>query len=339
MADNRPDNHDIRRDAAQFFADTNSGEISADGDLRLKEWLAADPRHAMAFAQAEAVWKQLDETSLSTQNPGLSTQNPGAPLPNLREPARSSPFRPVGGVSRGRVRRWASGAVAASLVAVMLVATDVPIWLQSDAMTGTGEQSEVILPDGSIATLNTDSAIAYSDDGRTVELLKGEAAFDVASDPENPFSVVADQGATTALGTKFVVRKMGDETRVVVTEHSVKIALSSSLMRSSSAVLEEGEGAIYGSGSVRKLDRRVLGNVDAWTRGRISFVNRPLGEVVAELARYHSGYIAVSDGPLAQRPVSGTFQTDDPIGAIDDIQRTLGISSTRLAGMVILLHN
>jgi transmembrane sensor len=102
-------------------------------------------------------------------------------------------------------------------------------------------------------------------------------------------------------------------------------------------VLHEGAQLTYGPhgiGAARAVD---IDDADAWMRGHLRVVNVPLGAVVAELNRYHRGYIGVS-ADLAQRPVSGVFNVDDPVGAVDVIERTLGLGSTRLTDHVILIH-
>ncbi|MCP1469674.1 transmembrane sensor [Sphingobium sp. OAS761] len=317
MPDAQPIPKPVRQQAARWFAQRETGELSADDEVRLAQWLAADPLHAHAFAQAEAVWE------------GLGGARIGAPPPPARRRAR----RFIGGQGAVR-RRWAGGAIAASLALMLVFAADVPTRLQADAMTATGERREVRLPDGSIALLNTGSAIAFDEDGRTVRLLRGEAAFRVARDPDHPFSVIAGPGSTTALGTRFIVRRIEDTARVSVTEHSVRVSA-----HEQSAVLREGETLTYGPNGVGPTRSIAVPDADAWTRGRIRVVNRPLGEVVAELARYHRGYIAVTNAELAKRPVSGTFDIGDPVGAIGVIERTLGIASTRLTDHLILLHS
>ena len=59
----------------------------------------------------------------------------------------------------------------------------------------------------------------------------------------------------------------------------------------------------------------------------------------AELNRYHPGYIRVIGSGLALRRFSGVFPINDPMGALDAIQRSLGISSTRLTDRLIFLHS
>ncbi|BAV63093.1 hypothetical protein SCLO_1000530 [Sphingobium cloacae] len=316
MGGERPIPKQVNRQAAQWFAERESGDMTAQDEARFRQWLAADPRHARAFERAAAVWQSMDAPML-------------APIPR---PARREPGRRMQ-PARGHRRQWIGAAIAASLALFIAVESDLPTRWRADVMTATGEIREIRLPDGSTAMLNTGSAIAFAPDGRTVTLLKGEAAFQVAPDPAHPFSVKAGKGASTALGTRFIVRQLGDGARVTVTEHSVRVALARK-----SAVLREGEAIDYDADRLGASRPVSVADADAWTRGRMRVVNRPLGEVVAELGRYHRGYIRVIGDDLAKRPVSGTFDVRDPVGTIDMIQRTLGIGSTRLTDRMILLH-
>lgn len=316
MHEERPIPKRINQEAARWFAEQESGDLTAEDEADLAQWLAADPQHARAFEGARAIWRAMD-------GPMLASHLPPARRRRLHWPR----------IERHHGRQWAGGAIAASLAIFVVIGSDLPTRLQADAMTATGEIREFTLPDGSVATLNTGSAIAFATDGRTVRLLKGEAAFQVAPDPRHPFSVSAAKGSSTALGTRFIVRQTDEGARVTVTEHSVRVALARK-----SAVLHEGQAIDYAADNLGTARRVAVADADAWTRGRIRVVDRPLGEVVAELARYHRGTIRVIGEDVARRPVSGTFDVKDPVGAIEVIRRTLGIRSTRLTDRVIFLH-
>lgn len=298
---------DINRTAAHYFAAVDAGDMAPEDEAQLAQWLAADTRHADAFGKAATIWASLDSVPI--------------PPPTVTG-------------SRPSKLRWYQAALAAGIATLAFLGADMPIRLQADALTGVGEIRRVALPDGSIATLNTDSAIAYDASGRAVTLLKGEAAFEVARRAGAPFVVTAGDGATTALGTRFLVDRSGDDTSVSVTDHSVRVAVGSG-----SAVLREGQQMTYGNGHLGTPHVVSVAEVDAWTRGRIRVVNRPLAEVVAQLGRYRHGVIRVVDADLARRPVSGSFDLHDPVGAVNIIEQTLGIASTRLTDRIILLHN
>lgn len=322
MPADQPSSENIADEAARWFADRDSGLL--EDETALNAWLAADPRHSQAFAEMEAVWS------------GLGSVTPSAAV---RASLRSATPRTHGNDNHRVRRAWLSGALAASLAIVAIgVADDWPIKLRADAVTATGERRTIAMPDGSRVVLNTHSAVAfdYHPDRRVVRLLRGEAAFTVAPDRSRPFTVEAGGGSSTALGTRFVIREDGADTRVAVTEHSVRVAYPPS--GSSPIVLPEGQSIVYGPdrpwgerGAIR------AGEADAWAQGELVFENRPLAEVVAELGRYHPGFIHVIGQDVGDRRVSGVFSIDDTVGAVAKLQRSLRLRSVHLTDRLILI--
>ena len=92
-------------------------------------------------------------------------------------------------------------------------------------MTSLGEQRTLALEDGSLIHLNTQSEvrIAYTDTERRVDLIKGEALFDIETEPERPFKVNAGDTVAEALGTVFNVRLLRDSAVVSVVEGKVRV--------------------------------------------------------------------------------------------------------------------
>lgn len=94
--------------------------------------------------------------------------------------------------------------------------------------TAAAETISLILPDGSVVVLNSNSRISYPekfpDDHRKVHL-KGEAYFDVVSDSTRPFSVITDNITTNVLGTSFDVRAYpaDEEIAIALVEGRVKV--------------------------------------------------------------------------------------------------------------------
>jgi len=312
---------DIRREAARWITERDADLLSPEDEKALANWLDADPLHAAAYARLESTWSAMGSVPVKAQ---------------LGPRGKVLPFRLPAGP-----RQWLRGAIAACLALIIIGGVnDWPTRLRADAITATGERREVKLADGSIVQLNTGSAITVDLSGnrRLIHLLKGEAAFTVAADAKRPFTVEAGNGGTTALGTRFIVRREGADTAVTVTEHSVRVAWPTEA-GTQSVVVHEGQAMRYGAdGSVdpHAVDVDAAG---AWMRGRLVFVDRPLAEVVAELNRYHSGYIRVVGDEIAQRRFSGVFPVDDPMGALETIQHSLGIGSIRITDRLVFLHD
>ena len=323
MASNQHIPDEIKQEAARWIIERDAGMLTADDEKHLAAWLGADPQHAQAFTRLERSWAVLGGADLKVE-----VRRWKRPVPHM-----ISVWHP----------RWAGGALAASLMLfVMAGAYDWPTRLQADAMTATGEQRAVPLPDGSIVQLNTGSAISvdFRKDRRLINLLKGEAAFSVAPDSTRPFTVRAGNGTTTAVGTRFIVRSTDDNTEVSVTEHSVKVALSEPIPgKLGDTIVNEGQAIRYNANGLSRRHMVDVVDAAAWTRGHMIFIDRPLTEVVAELNRYHAGYIRVLGDGLSRRRFSGVLPTGDPMGALDAIQGSLGIGSTRLTNKLIFLHS
>ena len=319
MDDEQGDRQALVRQANYWLTKRDAGLMTDEDHADLHRWVEASPAHAKAYDRAEALFHAIAALAPSTANPPADRRRPH----NRRWMARKK-----------RLASGVSGLVAASFAALVVIGTDLPVRMQADAITETGESERVTLPDGSIALLDSGSALAF-DYGpeRRVRLLRGQAAFTVTSDPVHPFLVEARSGTTTALGTRFIVSRITPETRVTVTEHSVRVTQSGQ-----SQIVPEGSSVTYRDQGIAAPSSVHVAEIDAWTRGRIRFVNRPLREVVTELGRYHRGYIGMVSGRLGDLPVNGVFSTSDPVGALDIIQRSLGLSSYRIGDRLILLY-
>lgn len=312
----------IAETAADWIVRRDAGPLPAEDERAFRDWLA-EPAHRRAFEQLAALWGLMD----AEPAPSL------APLPAVRRTMPHRPRVPTAPRAAG-TRRWTSAAVAASIVLAAFGALgDWPARLRADFATGVGERRVVMLEDGSRVTLGSSSAIAhdYSGNARTVTLLEGSAFFEVAPDRRHPFTVEAAGGSATALGTAFAVRERDGSAELVVTQHRVRVRAGGR-----SGVVDEGQRVDFGAQALGPVEAAGNG-ATAWTQGRLVAVNRPLGEVVAEIARHRHGYLSVV-GAAAQLKVSGVYDLDHPLAAVDSIERSLKLRSFRLSDRLIVLH-
>lgn len=315
---------DIAEQAAEWIVRRDGGDMSVEDERAFADWLEV-PGHPEALMRLEKVWGLLDEE-----------EEPAAvSLPRGRA-ARVAAIRRFG-LRRRTVfspgPRVAAGIAAALALIVLGGFQDWPMRLRADYATGVGERREVALSDGSVVKLDSGSAIAldYTGSRRGVRLLAGAAMFEVAPDRARPFTVEADGGSVTALGTAFAIREEGGRATVAVTRHSVRVEGDGRRI-----VVGEGRRADFGRG-VLDGPLPVRGDPAAWTRGRLVVVDRPLAEVVAQIGRYRRGYIAVT-GTAATIRVSGVYDLDHPLAAIDSIEKSHDLSSFRLSDRLIILR-
>ena len=198
-----------------------------------------------------------------------------------------------------------------------MVYDDVRTALLADYATAAGAQRSVTLPDGSIAHLNTDTAIAvsYAADERRVDLLRGEAFFEVMPDPAKPFRVMAVDGAVQAVGTAFVVRTWADRATVAVTDGAV-VVTSPGLPGDQGVSVEvrRGQATRYHQGQAPEAASATdVASAALWRNGGILIDNLPLDQAVAELDRYRPGRILLLGAAVPYAAVSGAFD----IGRID----------------------
>lgn len=314
----------IKTQATDWWIRLDSGEFDQQQYQSFQHWLNADPSHAIAFADVTKLWGELDALKPLFAARAASRQKPRT----IQSRWISTRFSP-------RFAHWSTGLAVCCLL-FWLSPLGLP--LRADFHTGVGEIRRIQLSDGSSVTLNSDSALSVSIDAgvRNLDLLQGEALFQVSPDKNRPFRVHAGNGSVTALGTAFNIRLGTRGTEVTVTEHSVEVTLDRGMQASR---LEEGQSLTFdsrhGIGAAQIAD---TGAITAWQRGKLIFQDKSLGEVIAELNRYHHGYLLISDVSIAQRRVNGVFNTRDTLAVLDALQASLQIKSTRIGDYLILLH-
>lgn len=193
--------------------------------VEIDQWQKQSSQHQQAWQAAEKMWLLMAEITLNavTTNTKVIKQKNGY-----------KHFMPI--------------SIAASLVLVLtLCLFNLPVdTLQNNTTASTKispekivekqysnqwqAQHRVLLPDHSVVHLNFNSAIkiSFSSTVRHIELLKGEAYFKVAKNPNRPFIVQVGNTSASALGTAFIVNRKSDNfSLITVTEGVVKVVVAS----------------------------------------------------------------------------------------------------------------
>lgn len=279
-------------------------------------WVKADPRHPAAFDQVRCLIG--DTSTLLAEDEGFLSR-----------------------ASRKPVSRKLKGTAAAAVAGLCLLAglhLDIPLRLRADHISATGRRDVIRTPDGSVVTLNADSAIAirFTAQQRCILLLRGEIFVEVRPDPSRPFCVEAGGGRTTALGTAFDVDLSGAATRVMVQEHSVAVDAGSS---GAPAIVQESQSILYHEGGriggLQTVDPSTIG---AWRKGRLLFEDLPLGDVVTGIQRYLPGHVLVASDRLQQKRLSGSLDLARPQAALDDLAKAFDIRVTHLGSYLTILY-
>lgn len=250
-------------------------------------------------------------------------------------------------------------ALAASVLLALGVAIASYIHLApSHYETAIGEQRDVLLPDGSRVTLNTNTAIAvrYSSSRRYIALTRGEALFAVKHDSKWPFDVSAGGTLTRALGTEFNVEMRKSAVTVSVLEGAVQVGAAEGIASQLEGVARSAPATLPGMATVvaaaltkgeavevetRKhaivAEKADIGRIDAWRARRLEFTNTPLTQAVDEFNRYSSTRVVIGSADLRERRVSGVFRIGDTDGFLFSLQAALGVTTYDSAGEVTLV--
>jgi transmembrane sensor len=290
---------EIDQRAAEWAVQCHDG-LMPQNQCAFEAWLKADLRHVGAYAKAEAVLAQLDRAGAAGAN-ALRVQT-GVPRQE--------------GLKR---RTMLAGSAAAGLVIAAGGATWLTRLLQQESYsTRIGEIKEVVLADGSMVTLNTNSRIDvhYTKDRRKIHLIQGEALFDVAKNKERPFIVTAGDTQVRAVGTSFTVRLLPQQpVQVLVREGVVEIKrpqvpqASPVRLAANTVAIAPPDAPI----STEPVARLQVSRDLAWREGRLAFDNEPLAGAAQQFARYSAIEILISPD-LESQTVTGLFVSNDPVG-------------------------
>ena len=181
--------------------------------------------------------------------------------------------------------------------------------------TERGEKARVTFSDGTSVTLNSASTVRFPQEfhGTAREVyLDGEAYFEVAHNPDQPFIVHSQDARVEVLGTKFNVRGWNQEPGVEVVVGGGKVSVKSSSRQPderTEVILTEGFKTEIqrGQNPVEPVKVEPVNHL-LWTSGGIHFDNEPLRGVVRDLERRFNVNITFNDKDLLDVPYTGTFQ-------------------------------
>jgi transmembrane sensor len=303
-------------------------------------WLQQDARHAEVFAQLDGAWKNFNRLG--------ALRPPGVAEPDIELLAP----RP-----RGR-RRWPVALATAALAAAAVLALAVlGPWriapARPTAETAVGALQKLDLPDGSVARLNTDSAleVRFTPGERAVRLVRGEAHFTVARDPARPFVVSAGPVAVRAVGTAFNVRLRAESIEVLVTEGRVQVSETVQGRSLLGAVGPDGGPPVLAAGErvvvpavaptpatavVAEVPPPAVERALAWHEGRLEFDAAPLSEVVAEFNRHNRRQLVIDDPRLPARRFSGSFRADGCEPFVRLLEESFGVAAERSERAIVL---
>jgi transmembrane sensor len=322
-----------RSQAAHWFARVRSGKIDSSSDKAWAHWMATDEAHAKAYENLELAWELAEELRNRPQMQGLLEDLDRTLKGGPRARAKIGPF--------GLSVTWQAGLTACALVVVcavvIVLVKNRPI--TAEYATDVGEQKTVTLADNSTILLNTGTRVRvrYSRSLRYVDLLEGEALFDVTKDSKRPFEVHALYGSTTAVGTEFDVHLTGAAAAVSVVKGTVRVRATAEPQDDKTAEISAGEAVDYtAEGITSSIHKANIDKVLAWKAQRILITDESLAEALADYNRYTKSPIVIGDPALASRHINGVFRIGDEAAFLNALQQGLHVTVTHTDSSIVL---
>ena len=195
-----------------------------------------------------------------------------------------------------------------------------------------GSVSEMVLPDGSIIFLNSDSRIRYSIDGekgiREV-FLNGEAWFEVEKNKNKPFVVHTPFYDVNVTGTQFNIKAYDSDNEVTTTLEEGKIIIQSTenFRLAENITLKPGEQVILDKDSREILIQTVNTKwFTSWKDNKLIFVNMKMKEFIVMLERKYGVDIEIKNKAILDLHIDCIIKNESIIEILEIMKKTLPVN-------------
>lgn len=291
-----------------LFHQLRKGQASPAEASEFEHMKHSDPKLGMLAEELDQVWEQSGAYLSAAILPG--------DFDELMRKADSGRIKPI---QRKAAFRWMS--IAASLVFLLLSSYVAYNYFGTEVMlTASYEsvgESALNLQDGTQVYLNEGSTLTYpetfSGDHRIVQL-KGEAYFDVTSNPAQAFIINGSYHQVKVLGTGF---SFNEQTNVVaVKEGRVKFK---SLVSNEYVEIAAGQSARYEAGRFILNENSQL-NEFSWMSNVLSFRNTALAEVLEDLSVHFGQQFILQNSQIANCPFSSIFKSPNKTKVLESLK-------------------
>ena len=356
----RGDKRRINEEAAAWHIRIRNGDV-ADHNAAYLAWLSASPDHEAAMKRAEKLWVIFGAEAAAPEI--MKARRDALDQSGKAAARRWSAFR--------RAPRYLKLAAAVAVVA-LVGAPGVMLLMERQASRAVAEASVteayrtaiaetrvVTLADNSRISLDALTALTvkYTDEARDIELLEGQAHFDVAKDLTRPFRVTAGGQTVLATGTAFNVELVGEEVLVTLLEGEVMVTDNMVLQRPDPRAanmagdapaiaarpapvkMRPGQLLVASLETAPQLvDNTNLEKTNAWRAGKVFLEGDSLSAAVTRMNRYSRIKLTVADEGLADLRLSGVFNAGDTDAFIEAVEAYFPIEARRMSASRIEFH-
>lgn len=190
---------------------------------------------------------------------------------------------------------------------------------KNQIVTGIGERTQLVLPDGTKVWVNSCSSVAYFHDygtnSRSV-YLKGEAYFQVAKNEKLPFKVITHHTEIQALGTAFNVTAYDNDNDVsaVLLEGSISFK---QLKSGVSEIIQPGQKISFSKNSGQTgIESVNTESYVAWSNGETTFEHLKMEEITKRLQRIYHVTFVLQNEKIKNMRFTGTFRNYESLDQI-----------------------
>lgn len=326
-----------------------SGQSSPAEEEVIRDWIALDPKNEEFIIFLKKIWdSSAEEKQKWDADSAWARFNAEYDLPFSDDNAAGKTGRNLPVRRNRKQHSWYSwAAVAASVILIFTALYSFDIIKRygdtasaeeevqyREIVTKNGQRTHLNLSDGSSVILNAGSRLVlpetFGDQGPRELTLSGEAYFDVAHNPEQPFIVYTEDAVTRVLGTKFQVRSYpeDEEVEVVVAEGKVALRGQDETDQTGAQITKNQIGVWPGSGTASVSGIDDLAPYLGWTEGNLVFEREPLENVVAKLRRWYDVDVKIEGtGPVQnKKELTASFSENQPVAEVfEAITLTLDI--------------
>lgn len=178
--------------------------------------------------------------------------------------------------------------------------------------SGTNDQTQITLPDGSRVFLNAGTKLTYARNfnlrSREVRLT-GEAYFDVRHNADKPFIIYTGKAGIKVLGTSFNVQAFKSSGKVEVFVESGSVQLFETENAGNTVIIEPG---FVGSmeNSIVEKQKNTDENYMAWKTRRLIFNNTELEKVASGIQDVFKVKVIFEDPAMARCKIGSNFENE-----------------------------
>ena len=299
-----------------------AGEMYMSEEIAFRKEVESNQRQRSELEIMEKSWKYFDD------NPADNNWDSGKAWTSLHQRIEEDGLLEDANSGRTGRNLLPSLRIAASILLVLVIGIPSLYFgvFRNSSSTPVENQfaregvTTVDLPDGSRAYLNEGAEITYSPEFKQERAvsLKGEAFFEVMSDPVNPFTVRSGKVMVSVLGTSFNVKQ--DEA-----SHGVEVYVKTGKVRM--AVEETGAFITLQPEEIGVADQAVLNrsnqkdpNYISWKTKDFKFVDAGLVDVLQELEDSYHVNIHTDGIDMEEMKITTSYKEQ----SIDAILETIG---------------